>query len=230
MEAALFSLIKIALQVDPDRSASVTKEFKTILSALCKETPQEAPQATPKEAPKEASKEAPKESLNDFMQRNITEQFMSRSPSLVIHPIPHEQPRYIPGRFSFNHDHDYDTHSIGSIESIKGMGEVYVVKAPSVPPISKIDDENDILNTAFCMDIPPNMGEDAEEVEEVEDAEEVEEVEEAEEAEEAFEEFPLKDGMHYKDPTTNIVYKEKEGITRVGVFNTDTNKFKRDAK
>ena len=40
----------------------------------------------------------------------------------------------------------------------------------------------------------------------------------------------LKDGMHYKNPNTNIVYKEKEGINRVGVFNTDTNKFKRDAK
>ena len=159
MESALFSLVKIALRVDRDRIAAIENEFKTIISALLKESSKEAPKETPKETPKEAPKEPSREDImNEFMQRNITEQFMGRSPSLVIHPVPHEQPRYIPqfmmrpSRPEFNFsfidpsENDDDIHSVGSIKSI------HVVKAPSLPTVKKLDDdEMDLLNTAFCI-------------------------------------------------------------------------------
>ena len=218
---ALFSLLKIALQVEPSHGASVAEDFKTILSAILKE-----------ELPKETSKK--EETMSEFIQQNITEQFMGRSPSLIIHPVPHEQPRYVPqpvpqvepilraelapradlfSVFKFSDSSEDDVHSLYSIKSVRtdediGSKEndtpaVHVVKAPTA--------EIDINNAD-------------------ENVEDIEDIEDAEEEDTEFEEFPLKDGIHYKDPITNIVYKEIEGIHRVGVFNPDTNKFKRDTK
>jgi hypothetical protein len=54
------------------------------------------------------------------------------------------------------------------------------------------------------------------------------ESEEADEPEEEYDELPLKDGIHYKHKVTNIVYKDKDETTRVGTFDPETKKFKRD--
>jgi len=243
-QRVLFSLLKIALQVEPSHGASVAEDFKTILSAILKEEPS-----------KETSKK--EETMSEFIQQNITEQFMGRSPSLIIHPVPHEQPRYVPqlvpqvepilraklapradlfSVFKFSDSSEDDVHSLYSIKSVltdEDIGSkkdntpaVHVVKAPTAAsPCEAGEGSSNIA----AIDIN-NADENVEDIEDVEDVEDIEDAEEEEEEDTEFEEFPLKDGIHYKDPITNIVYKEMEGIHRVGVFNPDTNKFKRDTK
>ena len=248
MQDAILSLLKIALQMDPSRSDSVIDEFETILSTIMTEKKDPT-----KESAKEPVELSNKENtMSEFMQQNITEQFMGRSPSLIIHSVPYEQPRYVPHvkpvsqinpftefKYAFTDPSDEDVHSLSSIESMhthrinigepskefnfsgdelmsskdlclldSKSSEVLVVKAPTEIFVAKVDDTE--LETESPED---------------DDADEVDEADENE-----FEEFPLKDGIHYKDPATDIVYKEKEGINRVGVFNPDTNKFKRDTK
>jgi hypothetical protein len=258
MQDTLLSLIKIALQVDPSRSASVIDDFETILSTVLKEPSKDvAPLARGSSSLPIgfADEKAPPTSeklnvMNDFMQQNITEQVMGCSPSLVIHRVPREQSRFSFERADpfarFNYTSD-DIESLSSIESSPkefefvgddskttqsklNIVEVHVVKESSaskeeisVPPLSSQIKIVAALNT---LDDEDDKAED----DEAEDDEAEAEEDDAELEEDGFEEFPLKDGIHYKDPVTNIIYKEKEGITRVGVFNPDTNKFKRDTK
>ena len=227
---AVSALMRIALEMEPAKSNLVGPDFEKILSALL-EIKKVETVITNKEIqpPGLTIREIPTIIPSMFKPIGRPDDVSSIGPvddedyTTLPYPIKVEKaPMSLEKLFKYSHDdafcvfdnYDPDADADAEAEEAAAIAEA---EAEAEAEAKAKADAVTAVTPSVLAKIPAEA-----------EAEADAESEEADEPEEEYDELPLKDGIHYKHKVTNIVYKDKDETTRVGTFDPETKKFKRD--